>query len=599
MKKDPLAPFETVRLREQALLERLWNRLRRIDKAPSEHVEQVRDALFHTDHPFLIVLVGPFNSGKSTLINALIGANALETGPTPTTMRITILRHADEEQEVREADEKVYTRFHPAPILENVSFVDTPGLESVFREHEVITRRFLHRADVVMLVMLATQALSAGSLDDLIALRDYGKPVILLVNQTDLLAPGDAEKVQQFIVDSCRRQIGEVPELWMVSGKQALQAQAQSREDPLWQASGMGDVLAYIEKRLGDRERIRRKLHTPIQIGQNVTRATLDVIKDDIARLDAHRSAVINIRVQIDQALEAQQKLIDEYKDKITLAFEDTAERGAQAIGDMFRLGAAFRLLRSGLAEMLGLARFSRRLTAEKYAQNAFQTRAVDYPMARLGEATAKLPARLEGADLQDLDGLVEYGRAQVEKLPDSLHDKVIGRIAPPATYRREHLQATSADLHTILEDTTAIQGDKLEMAVRNAVLFLAFWEIMVLIIVVGLAFLGVLASDNGPAILLIVLILVMMGFAWMPVQAIRIARRFTERVMDRRDDFVTRLDEGAGEHLEYARQVRENAAQPYTRLVDTQTTEQDDVRRDLEEIQEALTETERILQAL
>lgn len=597
MKRDPLAPYENIRLREQAVLERLWHLLRRVDNVPSEHIDQVRDALFHTDHPFLIVLVGPFNSGKSTIINALIGANALETGPTPTTMRITILRHADEEQEIREAGENVFTRFHPAPILQNISFVDTPGLESVFTEHESITRRFLHRADVVILVMLATQALSAGSLDDLVALRDYGKPVILLVNQTDLLAPEDIEKVRSFIIDSCKQRIGEVPELWMVSGKQALQA--ESHEDPLWEKSNMDAVLAYIEKRLGDKQRIKQKLHTPIQIGQNITRATLDTVEDEIESLDAHRSAVVNIRAQIDNAMQDQLKIVDEYKAKINPAFEDSAERGAQAIGDMFRLGAAFRLLRSGLAELVGLARFSRRLTAERYAQNAFQTRAVGHPLDRLDEATTRLPSRLEGADLQDLDDLVGYGRAQIKKLPDSLQDKVIGQVAPPASYRREHLHEMTENLHDILEDTTAIEGDKLEMAVRNAVLFLAFWEIIVLLITVGLGILGALRTDNGPGLLLIVLVLVIMGFAWMPVQSIRISRRFTDRVMDRRDDFVRRLNEGVQEHLEYAREIRENAVQPYTRLVDTQTGEQDDMRRDLEEVREALGETERMLQAL
>ena len=52
-----------------------------------------------------------------------------------------------------------------APLLQKVSLVDTPGLESIFQKHEQITRRFLHRADVVLVVMLATQAMTASNLE--------------------------------------------------------------------------------------------------------------------------------------------------------------------------------------------------------------------------------------------------------------------------------------------------------------------------------------------------------------------------------------------------------------------------------------------------
>ena len=47
----------------------------------------------------------------------------------------------------------------------------TPGLESVFQKHEDITRRFLHRSDTVLLVMLATQAMSAHNVEYLKILK--------------------------------------------------------------------------------------------------------------------------------------------------------------------------------------------------------------------------------------------------------------------------------------------------------------------------------------------------------------------------------------------------------------------------------------------
>ena len=93
-----------------------------------------------THHPFLMVMAGPFGSGKSSVINALLGEEVMEVGPIPTTDHIVILRKGPDIQRTRAGD--VETVFHPSPLLENLSLVDTPGLESVFRTHDEVTRRF-------------------------------------------------------------------------------------------------------------------------------------------------------------------------------------------------------------------------------------------------------------------------------------------------------------------------------------------------------------------------------------------------------------------------------------------------------------------------
>ena len=63
-------------------------------------MEQVRDALFHANHPFLMVMVGPFGSGKSSIINALLGEEVMEVGPIPTTDQIVILRRGADMQRI-------------------------------------------------------------------------------------------------------------------------------------------------------------------------------------------------------------------------------------------------------------------------------------------------------------------------------------------------------------------------------------------------------------------------------------------------------------------------------------------------------------------
>lgn len=50
------------------------------------------EALKQLDQPFLVVIVGEFNSGKSSVINALLGTKYLAEGILPTTNEISVLK---------------------------------------------------------------------------------------------------------------------------------------------------------------------------------------------------------------------------------------------------------------------------------------------------------------------------------------------------------------------------------------------------------------------------------------------------------------------------------------------------------------------------
>ena len=57
-----------------------------------DEISLVRDALTQLDELFLLVVVGEFNSGKSSIVNALLGGRFLAEGILPTTNEISVLK---------------------------------------------------------------------------------------------------------------------------------------------------------------------------------------------------------------------------------------------------------------------------------------------------------------------------------------------------------------------------------------------------------------------------------------------------------------------------------------------------------------------------
>ncbi|RPI98049.1 MAG: hypothetical protein EHM39_08610, partial [Chloroflexi bacterium] len=482
-----LTQYETIRRQEHDEITALLETLERVDSLPDNEMEQVRDALFHTNHPFLMVMVGPFGSGKSSVINALLGAEVLEVGPIPTTDHIVILRHGSDIQRSRAGD--IETVFHPSPLLENLSLVDTPGLESVFRTHDEVTRRFLHRADVVLLVMIATQVLTASNLEYLQQLKVFGKRVIIVVNQVDVLDPAEREQVRDFVRDQSRVHLGIEPLVWLVSARQALEAQQETpRDEILCDESGFAEIEAYIKETLSDVERFRQKLETPVQVCQNVTKSALELVQEQQAALDTHRKTVENIEAQIEQGRREQQKTAEDALTSIENTWNEAAARGSGAIGDLFQFSRGIGLFFSGLSEIAGIGRLLRRFQGRTRAENAFEQHKVNETLLQIPAAVDKLGPRLEGRDLQDIDDLVDYTRQAVQALPPTLSNKVIGRIQTPLRYERSFLRDIRSRLDDILRDAQRFETSHLDRTLRNSLIILALWEIMTVCLVLAVA---------------------------------------------------------------------------------------------------------------
>ena len=107
-----------------------------------ETTAAVDSSIEQLDDPFLLVVVGEFNAGKSALINALLGEAVLTEGVTPTTTNICVLRHADHPGHA--PGDGVETVVGHADLLRDIHVVDTPGTNAITREHEALTSVTCH-----------------------------------------------------------------------------------------------------------------------------------------------------------------------------------------------------------------------------------------------------------------------------------------------------------------------------------------------------------------------------------------------------------------------------------------------------------------------
>ncbi|MBV8759410.1 MAG: dynamin family protein, partial [Deltaproteobacteria bacterium] len=188
-------------------------------------VGDVARAAANLDQPLLVTVMGEFSSGKSSFVNAFIGADVAPTGITPTTATINVVRYGRERggrivaadgtatelgwdalmarlKALTPAEAKAIDRVEilvPLPQLEKINIVDTPGLNSIQPEHEATARAFIARADAVVWVFTANQGGKASEKKALQSIRDEGKRVLGVLNKADQLSQAEIDEVTQFI----------------------------------------------------------------------------------------------------------------------------------------------------------------------------------------------------------------------------------------------------------------------------------------------------------------------------------------------------------------------------------------------------------------
>lgn len=340
-------PYDRIYQEEIALLTGARAALARLDIVSVEDLKRVEDMLEHLNQLFLLVVVGEFNSGKSTFINALLQDNYLPVGILPTTARITIVRHGQLKGSRNEDSMVVLT--HPAPVLQKMSIVDTPGTNAVFRQHEKLAHEFVHRSDFVFFVMAATHAFAETDRVYLELVRQYGPKVVIILNQIDLLAgQKEIQEVERFIGEQCAALLGFRPEVIPVSAKWATESfrlQNLPHRRKLWEDSNMQEVVDLVNNRLNEEVRLREKLSTPLRVIQAVAARYQGALDEQLALLARDFATISEVEAQERAYQQSITSRLDRKLERLEPAFDGMLQRGNRFIDENLQLRALARLL--------------------------------------------------------------------------------------------------------------------------------------------------------------------------------------------------------------------------------------------------------------
>ena len=265
--------------------------------AVDEDLDTLKSSIRQLDELFLLVIVGEFNSGKSSFINALVGQNLLQEGVTPTTAQVNLLKYGSHsDRQVLEPHLHALTE--PIEVLRRINIVDTPGTNAIVHEHQTITEAFVPRSDLVLFVTSIDRPFTESERQFLSKIRNWGKKVVIVINKIDNLASAeDLQQVLEFVRDSSKSLLQIDPELFPISARKALLAK-QGQSD-LWEESRFDALESFIHDTLDEGSRLRLKFSNPLGVGKNLLNKYLDITNNRLKLLAGDLTVIEDLEGQL------------------------------------------------------------------------------------------------------------------------------------------------------------------------------------------------------------------------------------------------------------------------------------------------------------
>lgn len=268
--------------------------------------------------PFVFVVVGEVNVGKSSFLNALFGQDFSTTGILPTTDKILFFKHGPQHQivPITATLDEVHA---PVDFLRDFHIVDTPGTNSIENEHQQITERFVPIADLVIFVFSAMNPWGASAWQFLEKVhREWMRHVVFVLQQCDLRSPEEIQVITDYMGQLTRQRFGRDFPLFAVSAKKAFLARnAGIDHDRLLKDSGFAALQGHVSDLVRRNASRQQKLASTVRLARQI----LDQLNERISTSvrTARRKAAVLQEMQTERELQ-----VDRTLKKILPAFDAT-----------------------------------------------------------------------------------------------------------------------------------------------------------------------------------------------------------------------------------------------------------------------------------
>ncbi|ANU09834.1 hypothetical protein A1A1_05112 [Planococcus antarcticus DSM 14505] len=161
--------------------------MKAMDKMFENEMKKVNDAL---DQELLISLIGEVNAGKSSTVNKIIGEDIASTNPMP--------------------GETVSVDPYNIRGLENIKFMDTPGLNDPNDENPKKTLEFVQKSDVVLFFLNAAGTVfSESEKGKFNEIEKHNKDILIVLNKID--AAENIPSIVQFVQEHTGNKYKVIP----------------------------------------------------------------------------------------------------------------------------------------------------------------------------------------------------------------------------------------------------------------------------------------------------------------------------------------------------------------------------------------------------
>lgn len=190
-------------------------------------IENDERAIKSHTRPLRLGFVGGFSTGKSSMINSLLGEEVLEVKLEPATAQITELSYGEKFEIIEVTEDEDYFYYedlslaeyqkrstirknknknlshyiikHPSKNLSRFTIVDTPGFFSTSTQDDELTKEWVKTLDLLIWIFDGDKGATKSDYDKLKRLGGNTK-VIGVINKIDLKSPSVREKIRNEIL---------------------------------------------------------------------------------------------------------------------------------------------------------------------------------------------------------------------------------------------------------------------------------------------------------------------------------------------------------------------------------------------------------------